>query len=192
MIKVGLTGGIGSGKSYASEVFKKLGIPVFSADRVAKELINTQPAIKKELVDYFGSDIYLKNGGIHRKKLADLIFNNNIALQKVNSIIHPAVRTEFQIWADKQKSSYVIQEAAILFENKQESHFDKIITVTAPIETRINRVMQRDGSQRELVLQRINNQLEDKIKMEKSDFIIYNDGIKLILPQVISIHEKLK
>lgn len=192
MIKVGLTGGIGSGKSFVSQIFKKLGVPVFSADDIAKEIINNNLPIKKQLIEYFGKDIYLKNGAIHRKKLANIIFNNEIALHKINSLIHPAVRIEFNKWAEKQSSSYVIQEAAILFETNQHVFFDKIITVTAPIQIKIERIIKRDNSSQELVLQRMKNQMDDEIIIEKSDYVIYNNGNNLILPQIVSIHEKLK
>lgn len=192
MIKVGLTGGIGSGKSYVGEIYKKLNIPVFSADDAAKEIINSNDQIKKKIINYFGKDIYLENGVIHRKKLANIIFNNDIALQKINSIIHPEVRKAFNYWAKQQSSKYVIQESAILFESKQHVFFDKVITVTAPLQIKIDRVTKRDNISVELVKQRINKQLDDNIKMGKSDFIINNDGKNMILPLIIEIHNKLK
>ena len=192
MIKVGLTGGIGSGKTYISKIFEKLGVPVFSADNVAKKIVNTDYQIKKELIKNFGSDIYLENGSIHRKKLANIIFQNDIALQKINSIIHPVVRSEFDKWAKQQTSNYVIQEAAILFENNQNYLFDKMITVTAPMQTKIARVMVRDKISANMVKQRMKKQLEDEIKIAKSDYIIINNGIEMIIPQIVRIHNKLK
>jgi len=144
MICVAITGGIGSGKSVVCKIFEKLSIPVFNADFEAKKLMNSSTEIRNKLIDLFGSDIYQSNGDIHRKKMADLIFNNNFALQKVNEIVHPEVRKRFGEWAKEQNSPYVIQEAAIIFESGQFHSFDKIITVTAPSELKIERVMKRD------------------------------------------------
>ena len=191
-MKVAVTGGIGSGKSLVCSILEKIGVPVFYADDVSKMLINNSPEIKRSLTALFGTDIYLENGTIHRKKLANIIFNDNIALQKVNSIIHPEVRKAFDVWAEQQTSApYVVQEAAILFESGLISHFDKIILVTAPLELKIERVMKRDSITRELVLERMKNQLPDKVKIEHSDFRIENDGRKMILSQILKIHEKL-
>ena len=192
MIKVAVTGGIGSGKSLVCGILQKMGVPVFYADAVSKELVNHSSEIRNRLISLLGKDIYLQNGMVHRKKLANIIFNDNIALQKVNSIIHPEVRKAFHIWSEKHVSApYVVQEAAILFESGQAANFDKIITVTASVELKIERVMKRDNTTRELVLERMYNQLSDEVKIENSDFIIENDNREMILPQIISIHEKL-
>ncbi|MCF8363671.1 MAG: dephospho-CoA kinase, partial [Prolixibacteraceae bacterium] len=124
-------------------------------------------------------------------KLAKIIFNDKIALRKVNNIVHPAVRNAFEKWAKKQDAAYVIQEAAIIFENQQAKNFDKIITVTAPVEIRIKRVMERDNISREEVLKRMKNQLPDEEKIKQSDFVVDTGERQLILPQVIEIHHKL-
>lgn len=192
MIKVGLTGGIGAGKSMVCNIFSKLGIPVYVADTEAKLLMNTNPAIRQQLLALFGKNIYLENDVLDRKKLSEIIFNDKIALAKVNAIVHPIVRKHFDKWADLQKSAYVIQEAAILFESGQNAHFDKIILLTAPYEVKIERVMKRDNVSREKVIERMNNQLTDEEKILKSDFIINNDNISMVLPQVLDINKKLQ
>lgn len=191
MIKVAVTGGIGSGKSIVCLVFEKLGIPVFHADSVAKQLMNEDNTVREKLIELFGADIYQKNEGIHRKKLAEIIFNNQIALQQVNAVVHPVVFTEFKNWAEKQKAPYVVQEAAIIFENNHQDRFDKIITVTAPTELKIERCMKRDSISRELVIERMKNQLPDEYKMERSDYVIMNDDKEMVLPQILNIHNKL-
>lgn len=191
MLKIGLTGGIGAGKSYIGQIFTKLGVPIFIADIEARKIQLCNAAVIEKLTNLLGNDIYLPNGDINRKKLAQIIFNDKIALQKVNDIIHPAVREAFNKWATKQKASYVIQEAAIIFENQQAHNFDKIITVSAPAELRIKRVMKRDKISRTEVLKRMKNQLPDEIKIEQADFVINTDEGQLILPQIIDIHTKL-
>jgi dephospho-CoA kinase len=192
MLKVGVTGGIGSGKSMVCKVFRLLGVPVFVADDVAKELINTNPEIRRQLIDWFGEDVYLPNGAIHRKKLASIIFNDNLALEKVNRIVHPAVRNAFIQWVNKQNTAYVIQEAAIIFESKQEQYYDLIVTVTAPLEERIQRVITRDNTTRENVLSRINMQIPDEFKCEHSDFVIYADDEHMVIWQVLETDKKIK
>ncbi|MBN2264154.1 MAG: dephospho-CoA kinase [Prolixibacteraceae bacterium] len=192
MLKIGITGGIGSGKSLVCDVFKNLGIPVFNADLAAKHLMNNAPNIKQEISDSFGSDIYLKNNTLDRKKLASKIFNDQIALEKINAIVHPAVRNYFETWAQHQQTAYVIQEAAILYETGQIDQFDKIVLIIAPLEVKIERVMQRDTISRELVLERIKNQLPDSEKISKSDFVILNDGQQMLLPQILNIHNKFR
>jgi dephospho-CoA kinase len=191
MIKVAVTGGIGSGKSVVCKIFEKIGIPVFNADFEAKKLINTSRTIHDKLVSLFGAAIYQSNGDIHRKKMADLIFNDNFALQKVNEIVHPEVRKRFIEWGKEQNSPYIIQEAAIIFESKQTQSFDKIITVTAPLELKIERVIKRDQVSKEEVYKRMQSQLPDEIKIAKSDFVIMNDEIEMIIPQIIEINNKL-
>lgn len=191
MIKVAVTGGIGSGKSVVCKIFEKIGIPVFNADFEAKKLINTSRTIHDKLVSLFGAAIYQSNGDIHRKKMADLIFNDNFALQKVNEIVHPEVRKRFIEWGKEQNSPYIIQEAAIIFESKQTQSFDKIITVTAPLELKIERVIKRDQVSKEEVYKRMQSQLPDEIKIAKSDFVIMNDEVEMIIPQIIEIHKNL-
>jgi len=192
MIKVAVTGGIGSGKSVVCSVFEKLGIPVFYADESAKELLDSDKDIKEKLISYFGKPIFGKDDKLVRSKFAEIIFNNKTYLTTVNGIVHPRVRKEFDNWVEKQTSPYVIEEIAILFESGQAHLFDKIISVTAPLEMRIERVMKRDNISREKVLDRLNNQDNDESRIERSDFIIINNDRELLLPQIIDIHKKLQ
>ncbi len=192
MIRVAVTGGIGSGKSVVCEVFDKIGIAVFNADYWAKHIMNNNTDVVKQLKKLLGNDVYRQNGMLDRKKMAEIIFSDTFMLEKVNSIVHPVVRNEFQSWSTKQTSAYVIQEAAIIFENKQASTFDKIILVTAPEKIRINRVTKRDRLKANDVQKRINNQLSDEIKKKKSDYIIINDNIQLIVPQILKIDKQIR
>lgn len=192
VIKVAVTGGIGSGKSVVCEVFEKIGIPVFYADRSAKEIMDSDQHIKEKLISYFGSAIFDNDGKLLRGKFAEIIFNNKTALSKVNQIVHPAVQTEFEKWVKNQNTHYVIEEAAIVFESGKAHLFDKIILVTAPLELRIERVMKRDKITRNKVLERMKNQETDDNRNKKSDFVIINDDKEMILPQIINIHSKLQ
>ncbi len=191
MLIIGLTGGIGSGKTTAAEVFKKLGIPVYNSDEEAKKLMNTDTTIINKLKMIFGYDIYDTNNLLNKKKLSALIFNNKDKLNTVNSIVHPVVKKHFSKWVNKQNAPYLIKETAILFESGIDKDVDKIITVTAPIQLRINRVKQRDSISEEEVIKRINNQFDDEYKIKKSDFIIKNDNKELIIRQILSIHKKI-
>jgi dephospho-CoA kinase len=190
MIKIGITGGIGSGKSVICKTFSLLGIPIYYSDYRAKELLNSSQEIKKALTNLFGSELYTKNG-INKTKLADIIFNDKNSLEKVNSIVHPVVMKDFFSWCKNQKSSIVINESAIIFEANLKHHFDYIIAVTAPEEIRINRVIKRDNAKREDVISRINHQYPDHKKTKESDFVIINDGEKAILPQISKILKSL-
>jgi len=192
MLKIGLTGGIGSGKSLVAKIFLDLEVPVYPADERAKSIYNTNDSVKREIINLLGQSVYQDNK-INRKKLAALIFRNKNLLEKVNQIVHPAVRGDFEDWCRQYTDKkYVLQEAAILFESGSNKHMDYIISVDAPVEVRIKRVMDRDGMPREQVLERINHQMEDKERNELSEFIIYNDGTRLLLPQVLEIHQKIK
>ncbi|MCY1635287.1 dephospho-CoA kinase [Marinifilum sp. D737] len=190
MLKIGLTGGIGTGKSIVAEVFKLLGIPVYVSDKEAKRLMIESDEIRTSLTDRFGLDVYAENKTLNRKYLSDIIFNNPKALQDINSIVHPVVRNDFECWSEKQHSPYVIQESAILFDTGLYKNFDKIICVTASEELRVKRVMDRDGVDAYAVKKRMKNQLAESLKIEKSDFVIYNNS-DLILPQIMEIHKEL-
>ena len=191
MFIVGLTGGIGSGKTTVSEVFKNLGISVYNSDFEAKKIMNTDEDLINKLKMIFGFDIYDSDNQLNRKKLADLIFNNKNKLNTVNRIVHPAVKKHFQNWINKQNSPYIIKETAILFESGIYKEVDKIITVVSPLNTRINRIKKRDNLSEKEIKERINNQTDDEYKIKNSDFIITNNNISLILPQILSIHKKL-
>ncbi len=188
---IGLTGGIGSGKTIVAEVFEKLGIPVYNSDIEAKQLMNTDSDIINKLKTVFGYDIYSDKNILNRKKLAKLIFNNKEKLNTVNSIVHPAVKKHFNNWVKEQTSSYVIKETAILFETGIYKDVDKIITVIAPAELRIKRVMKRDNLTRDEIIKRMSNQTDDEIKVKQSDFVIVNDEKTLIIPEILKIHEIL-
>jgi len=187
---IGLTGGIGSGKTTVSRVFATLNIPIYNSDIEAKKLINSSSKIKEKLIFEFGEEVYLQNS-LNKKFLANIIFNNKQKLEFVNSVVHPVVINHFHKWVSLQISSYVIKENAILFESGMHKNVDLIITVTAPEETRIKRVQKRDNTTYEEVKSRIKNQISDKEKIEKSDFKIYNDDDQLVLPQILKIHNSI-
>lgn len=190
-VKIGITGGIGSGKSIVCEIFKLLGIPVFQADFVAGKLINSDAVIRNELISQYGNDIYIDRK-VNREKLADIIFNNDAELEKVNKIIHPAVRIEFMNWVKNQEAEYVIHEAAILFESGFYKMMDSTILVTAPEEMRIERVIKRNGLTRENVISRIAKQWPDSEKRKFATFELINDNKSLLIPQIIEIDKKIK
>jgi dephospho-CoA kinase len=191
-IKVGITGGIGSGKSTVCKIFELLGVPVFEADVVAKQLLNSHPEIKTGLIHLFGETIYTPDGAINRKRLASIIFNNEIQLAKMNKLVHPVVREEFNKWVKKQKSPYIIHEAAILFESGFYKMMDFTILVSAPKKQKIERVMKRDGVSEELVLERMNKQWTDEEKRKLAGIEIMNDNKRLIIPEIIETDKKLK
>ena len=191
MLKVGITGGIGSGKTKICRIFQTFGIAVYNADTQAKQLMNTDHELKAALKDYFGSDIYHDNGTLNRPKLSKIIFNNSTALEKVNGWIHPVVVRDFDHWCTMQKSPYVLEEAAIIFERNLAQMFGKVILVTAPEDIRIKRVCIRDRLTPEAVQERMANQWTDNKKILLADYIIYNDNLRLLTPQVMEIHKQL-
>ena len=188
---IGLTGGIGTGKTMVAEYFKSLGIPVYIADKEARQLM-TSDNIINALSNEFGKEI-LENGILNREKLAQLVFNNPKKLQKLNSIVHPEVKKHFDNWVEKHKNyPFVVKEAAILFESGSYKYCDTIITVTAPLETRLQRVMKRDKTDRESVLKRIENQWTDEQRIAKSNYVIHNLSVESTNKQVDEILKKLK
>jgi len=192
MLKVGITGGIGSGKTTVCKVFETLGVPVYYADLEAKKLQEQDAEVKGAILKEFGENILNASGSIDRAKLAAIVFNDKDKLQKLNNIVHPAVANHFNNWLTTNKTSkYTLQEAAILFESGVYKRVDKIISVIAPIDIRILRTAKRDNISEELVQQRMKNQISDEEKIKRSDFIIYNDEQQLLIPQVIRIHEQL-
>jgi dephospho-CoA kinase len=192
MIKVGVTGGIGSGKSTVCKVFKVLGIPVFEADQVARQLMNSDAGVRIQLIDLFGSSVYLSDQTIDRKFLSAIVFNNPSLLSGLNSIVHPAVRKAFDVWCKNQQSPYVIQEAAILFESGFYKMMDKTIVVATDESERIQRVMKRDKTSEEQVRQRIRNQWTDEQRIKMADFVIHNNDNELIIPQIVEIDKKIR
>ncbi len=191
MLKIGITGGIGSGKSTICKVFETLNIPIYYADIAAAVITNKNNEVKSQLIAKFGDEIY-SYGMLDRKKLARLIFNNSEALAFVNSVIHPAVKKDYENWLEINKSAlYTLKEAAILFESGANTQVDKIISVYAPQEIKIQRVMKREQITYEEVLRRISSQMPDEEKMRQSHFVIYNDETQLVIPQVLKIHNLL-
>ena len=168
-------------------VFETLGIPVYYADTRAKQLMNTDAELKAELEGYFGKGIYF-DGTLDRGKLAEIVFNDPAALEKVNSSVHPAVARDFEDWCNRQTSRYVLEEAAIIFESGLAQRFDQVILVTAPEPIRIERVCVRDQANPETVRKRMNNQWREEKKMALADYIIRNDNEYAIIPQVMKIH----
>jgi dephospho-CoA kinase len=191
MIKIGLTGGIGSGKSVVSSLLEALDVPVYIADTESKRLTQTSLSIREQLVSLFGETIYCGEE-INRKRLASLIFNDAECLRKVNAIIHPEVNRHFLAWAARQTVPVCAIETAILFESGFNRCVDVCVMVHAPLELRIERVMSRDGISREEVLSRITSQLSDEEKKMYSDYVIYNDGKQALLPQVSAIIAALR
>lgn len=189
MIKVGLTGGIGSGKSVVAKVFETLGIPVYYADDAAKKLMNTDEKLKKEIIKNFGADSY-KNGDLDRKYIASIVFNDKEKLELLNSLTHPATILDAKEWIKKQASPYIIKEAALLFESGANKDLDFVIGVDAPLPLRIKRVMKRDGITEAEILKRIAGQMNDDEKMKLCDFIIYNNEKDLVIPQILELHIK--
>ncbi len=190
MLKVGITGGIGSGKSIVCQVFKLLGIPVYHADIEASILIDTNTEIRNQLINLFGDSIY--NDKLKRDIFAGIIFNNREALKNVNKIVPPKVRSHFFKWAETHKDKkYILFEAAILFESGTYKLLDKIITVTAPEKLRIERVMAYKNYSGEIITNILKNQLPDKEKTKQAHYIIVNDNKTLILPQILEIHNRL-
>jgi dephospho-CoA kinase len=189
-LKLGVTGGIGSGKTSVCKVFTILGIPVFSADHEAKKIMSTDKGIIQGINSIAGKDLY-QTGDLDRKELAFLIFNNNALLEKVNSLVHPVVFDHFNIWEKEQAAPYVILEAAILFESGASNLVDKIVTVVAPVEERLNRVIQSNRLSRDQVLDRIRNQTDDESKIKLSDYVIYNSENDMIIPVILKIHEDI-
>ena len=193
MLTVGITGGIGSGKSTVCKVFRILGIPVFQADDVARKLQNEDPEIKRKLIDYFGPDIYTEAASLNRKKLANIIFNNPADLERVNHLIHPAVHREFESWKEKMTGyAYVLYEAAILFETGSAAKFDYTILVLTDENERLQRVMKRDKLVSGAILQRMRNQMPDSEKVLLADFIIENNDNQMIIPQILKLDQFLK
>jgi dephospho-CoA kinase len=189
-MKLGITGGIGSGKTSVCKVFSVLGIPVFSADPEAQKVMNQDARIIEEINKLAGKNIY-PDGNLDRTALASLIFSNSEMLKKVNSLVHPVVFEKFTIWAEQQSTPYVIMEAAILFESGASKLVDRIATVIAPVEERIARVTWRNRLTREQVLERINNQMDDYERIKLADYIINNSENEMIIPAILKIHEDL-
>jgi dephospho-CoA kinase len=190
LLKIGLTGGIGSGKSTVARIFEILGIPVYYADAAAKRLMNTDPALREQIIAAFGAEAYT-GGELNRQYLAQQVFHDEKKLARLNSFVHPATIHDAEKWIAAQTSPYTVKEAALIFESGSEKLLDYVIGVSAPQELRIQRTMQRDHISREEVLKRIHQQMDEKLKMEQCNFIVYNDEEQPVLPQVLALHRQL-
>jgi dephospho-CoA kinase len=188
MLRVGITGGIGSGKSTVAKIFEVLGIPVYYADDASKRLMNEDEELKEKIQTNFGQDAYT-NGLLNRSYLSSIVFNNPDKLQLLNTIVHPATLKDAAEWMSRQTTPYAIKEAALIFESGAHEHLDKVIGVYSPPAVRIHRVMQRDKVSREEVISRMNKQIDETIKMRLCDYVITNDEQELLIPQVMQLHE---
>jgi len=192
MLKIGITGGIGSGKTTACKKFAILGIPTYYADSEAKQLMVNDKKLIKQIKKIFGSQAYLKSGALNRKHIASIAFSDKSKLAQLNALVHPAVGRDLQRWFKAQKNCpFALQEAALLFESGSYKKFDYIITVTAPIEVRIERVMKRDGVSKEEVMSRIKNQMDEQEKVKRADFVINNGPDRSLMNQVLHIYHQL-
>lgn len=190
MLRVGLTGGIGSGKTTVARVFQVLGVPVYDADKASKKLMNEDAQMKMDLISAFGEETY-KEGVLDRKYLAETVFNDPEKLVLLNSIVHPATIHHASEWMKKQEAPYIIKEAALIFESGSNKDLDYVIGVYSPLELRISRTMARDSISREQVFSRIQNQMNEESKMALCDFIIQNDPNHSIVEQVLELHHQL-
>jgi dephospho-CoA kinase len=190
MLKIGLTGGIGSGKTTVAQIFEVLAIPVYYADEAARELMNRDPELKNQIISAFGNEVF-KEGKLDRTYLGNLVFGDTQKLALLNALVHPVTIRDADSWMRRQTSPYAIKEAALIFEGGLEKYFDYIIGVKAPVNLRLERVIKRDQTSSENVLQRMDQQMNEEEKMSRCDFVIDNDGDQAILPQVLALHETL-
>ncbi len=187
---IGLTGGIGSGKSTVAKMFADLGVPVYDSDREAKKLMRDSATVKRAIIGLFGEAAYLDKK-LNKKHIAEQVFGNAELLEKLNAIVHPAVREHFLQWASEQKTQYVIQETALIFENGMQAFYDATILVAADESVRIQRVMERDGISEGQVRARMEHQLDDEIKRRKADYVIENLDLEQTAHDVLGIHQKI-
>ena len=190
-LKIGLTGGIGSGKTTVAKVFELLNVPVYYADAASKRLYKTDKQLIKKMKEHFGDDIYNQDE-LNRTKLAAIVFDNPEKLNLLNTLVHPPTIEDAQQWMQAQTTPYVIKEAALLFESGSVASLDYVIGVHAPQHVRLKRVMDRDQTTREEVLNRMNRQIDEEIKMKLCDFVITNNEQELVIPQVMKLHNRIK
>lgn len=191
MLKIGLTGGIGSGKTTIAKIFETLGVPVYYADDVAKQLMQEDNVLKQSIINIFGKDSYTTDGKLNRSYLSATVFSNPHQLEQLNAIVHPATIQHAEQWMQQQQAPYAIKEAALIFESGSQSTLDYVIGVYAPQALRIQRVMQRDHIDKDKVLQRMQNQIDENIKMRLCDRVIQNDDQTPLIQQVVMLHQEL-
>ena len=191
MKRIGITGNIGSGKSLVCKIFNHLGINTFFSDEETKKLY-LLPDIKEQILNYFNDEVYFKDGSLNKKLLSYHLFRNHKALQFIEEILYPKLNATFDKWCERQTTNYVLFESAILFEKKFSDQFEKIIFVSAPEDIRLHRTMLRDRCNEENVRARMRLQWDEDTKKAESDFIIFNDGDKMLIPQVLEIHKILQ
>jgi dephospho-CoA kinase len=188
---IGLTGGIGSGKTTVARIFSMLDVPVYNSDEAGRKITNINPLVKNAIKEEFGVDVFDQNDNLIREKLSAIVFNDTKALAKLNAIIHPAVAQDFKTWCDNQSSPCVIKETAILFEHGLDKHLDGVIVVEAPDELRIKRVMHRNGITEEAVRNRIQQQLPQDELISRADWVIHNNEEQLLIPQVLAVYSHI-
>ncbi|MEO6818405.1 MAG: dephospho-CoA kinase [Ginsengibacter sp.] len=191
MLRIGLTGGIGSGKSVISKIFRALNIPVYDADQAAKKLMSEDVVLKEKIKNAFGEESYTGEE-LNKSYLAAEVFNDSAKLSMLNSLVHPATIKDAEDWMSAQESPYILKEAALIFESGSQKNLDLVIGVQAPIAMRIHRSMLRDSITAAQVKIRMDKQLDDVLKMSLCDYVIINDEKHLIIPQVLALHEKFK
>ncbi len=191
MKKIGITGGIGVGKTFVSEIFSRLGVPVFSADTEARKCMHDSDDLKNSITSHFGNGIY-KKGILQKEILANIVFSDSKKLQELNNLVHPFVQNKFEIWQKEQTTPFVLKEAAILFESGANKGLDAVICISSAMEVRIKRVMERDKCSREKVMKRIAMQMPQETKEKLSDFVIINAENEKILPQILSVCKKIE
>lgn len=191
MLKLGITGGIGSGKSTVCEIFKSLGIPVYSADDRAKTLMTEDEELILSVKALFGEEAYLSDGSLNRSYIASIVFNDAEKLESLNALVHPAVFRDFARWSAEQNSPYVIKEAALMFESGSFRDLDYVATVSAPQKLRVERSMKRDNTSAEAIKARMKKQWSEKQRLEAADFVLKNDGEHPLIPQVLELHQKM-
>ncbi len=189
MLKIGLTGGLGSGKSTVAHIFEVLGIPVYYADSASKRLMNDDEKMKGDVINAFGKEVY-NDGKLNRKYLSEIVFKDEKKLELLNSIVHPATLLDAAEWMKNQTSPYAIKEAALIFESGSNKALDFVIGVEAPLQLRLQRVMKRDNISREQAMERIEKQMDEEKKIGLCDFVIVNDEQKMVIPQVLELHQR--
>jgi dephospho-CoA kinase len=191
-LRIGITGGMGAGKSTICKIFGQLDVPIYDADSRAKWLMSNDKELRKAITDNFGWDSYTRKDELNREYLGKVVFNNEEQLKILNSIVHPAVMKDYEIWTLEHKNKpYSLKEAALLFESESYKSLHKVIVVTSPIETRIGRIIKRDHVKREDILKRIQNQRTDRERMSMADWVIYNDGVHSLIEQTLEIHHTI-